>query len=106
MTIHKGADTAARAIRLAIQEGRFTREDVRRGLSDPPSASTITRVLRQLEESDWLSRTEAGSSIWRAGMSARALGDMSDRALEAANEPAVEPGGRPAGDDDDTPSFL
>ena len=99
MTEHRAAAAAARAIRLAISEGRFTAEDVRRGLDDPPSDSTVTRVLRQLEAEGWLSRTGERSSLWRAGLQARTYGDLSERALDAAQEPATEPGGRPADDD-------
>jgi len=99
VTEHRAAAAAARAIRLAVSEGRFTSTDVRRGLDDPPSESTVTRVLRQLEADDWLSRTGDESSLWRAGLQARTYGDLSDRALEAAEEPATEPGGRPADDD-------
>jgi len=96
VTEHRASATAARAIRLAIAEGRFQAEDVRRGLSDPPSASTVTRVLRQLEASDWLQRGRDESSIWRAGPNARVYGDMGDAAVEKAETPATAPGGRPA----------
>jgi len=99
VTDHRATAVAARAIRLAISEGRFTAEDVRRGVSAPPSSSTVTRVLRQLEASDWLQRTGANSSLWRAGPNARVFGDMDDSALDAAEDTASEPGGRPAEDD-------
>ena len=99
MTDHPTTAATARAIRLAISEGRFTAEDVRRGLSDPPSESTLTRVLRQLDASDWLQRTGTNSSVWRAGTNARVYGDMGDRALDAAQESASEPGGRPSEDE-------
>jgi hypothetical protein len=102
---HRAAAAAGRAIRLALSEGRFQAEDVRRGLDDPPSESTVTRVLQQLEADDWLQRTSSNSSLWRAGPHARIYGDMDDRALEAAREPAAEPGGRPPGDSDDVDFF-
>ena len=99
MTEHKASAAAAQAIRLAISEGRFQAEDIRRGLSDPPSDSTITRVLRQLEASDWLQRGRDESSIWRAGPNARVYGDMGETALEKAETAATAPGGRPADDE-------
>jgi len=52
----------------------------------------VTRVLRQLEEDDWLQRETEQSSIWRAGFQARTLGDLSDRAIEEADREPVQPG--------------
>jgi len=89
---HRATAVAGRAVELAIREGVFTAEDVRRGLDEPPSQSTVTRVLRQLEADDWLERTAETSSLWRAGPTARLLGDMDQRAREAAERPAVQLG--------------
>ncbi|SDG45117.1 helix-turn-helix domain-containing protein [Halorientalis regularis] len=89
---HRATAVASRAILLAIQEGAFRATDVRRDLDDPPSASTVTRVLQQLEEDGWLGRNADGSDIWRAGFKARTHGDMSDAARSAADRDAVQPG--------------
>lgn len=89
---HRAVAVASRALKLALTEGSFKAGDVRRGFARPPSEATVTRVLRQLEEDDWLEREEAGSSIWRAGFQARALGDLSERAIEQADREPVQPG--------------
>jgi DNA-binding HxlR family transcriptional regulator len=89
---HRAAAVASRAVKLALTEGAFKAGEVRRGLARPPSKATVTRVLRQLEDDGWLQREVEGSSIWRAGFQARALGDLSERAIEAADREAVEPG--------------
>ena len=89
---HRSAAVASRAIELALREGAFRANDVRRGLDEPPSESTTTRVLRQLEADGWLTRETDRSDIWRAGLQARSLGDLSDAAVEAADEPATQPG--------------
>jgi len=92
MTEHRAAAVVSRALRVAILEGKFRAGDIRRGLDDPPSSSTITRILRQLEADSWLSRNEDGSDLWRAGSQARMLCDLSDAAEQAAAEPATQPG--------------
>lgn len=95
---HRAAAVASRAIQLALTDGSFKVADVRRGLDDPPSGATITRVLRQLEADDWLERRSSKSSIWRAGTQARMLGDMSEGALDAAErDPVTTPDESEAG---------
>lgn len=89
---HRAAAVASRALKLALTEGSFKAADVTRPLSRPPSPATVTRVLRQLEADDWLERDTPRSSIWRAGFQAKALGDMSDRALDDASREPVRPG--------------
>jgi hypothetical protein len=89
---HKAAAAAGRAIKLAVSQGSFKASDVRQRFAHPPSDATIRRVLRQLEADDWLRRDTDGSSIWRAGLQARTLGDMSDRALDDADREPVQPG--------------
>lgn len=89
---HQGAAVASRALKLALSEGAFKSEDVRRGFGRPPSRHTVRRVLRQLEEDDWLERESEDARIWRAGMQARMLGDLSDRALQEAERDPVEAG--------------
>lgn len=89
---HRAAAVASRALKLALTEGAFKANDVRRAFSRPPSEATVTRVLRQLEEDDWLQREADGSSIWRAGFQARTLGDLSERAIEEADREPVQPG--------------
>lgn len=89
---HRAAAVASRALKLALTEGAFKANDVRRAFARPPSEATVTRVLRQLEEDDWLERETDGSSIWRAGLQARALGDLSESAIEQAERDPVQPG--------------
>jgi hypothetical protein len=89
---HRSAAVASRAVELSLREGAFRANDVRRGLDDPPGESTVTRVLRQLEADGWLTRETEGSDIWRAGLQARSLGDLSEAAVEAADAPATQPG--------------
>ena len=89
---HTGAAVAGRALKLALSEGAFKSEDVRRGFARPPSRHTVRRVLRQLEEDDWLQRESEDARIWRAGMQARMLGDLSDRALQEAERDPVAAG--------------
>ena len=100
MTVHRATAVASRAILLSIQEGTFRVSDIRRGLDEPPSPSTVNRVLRQLEADGWLTRTRKESDIWRAGMKARTHGDMGSGARDRANrdasisgEPADDSGG-------------
>lgn len=89
---HRAAAVASRALKLALTEGSFKAADVTRPFTRPPSEATVTRVLRQLEEDDWLERETERSSIWRAGFQARALGDLSERAIEQAEREPVQPG--------------
>lgn len=89
---HKAAAAASRALKLALSEGSFKSEDVQRAFARPPSRHTVRRVLRQLEEDDWLRRESEDARIWRAGMQARMLGDLSDRALQEADRDPVEAG--------------
>jgi len=89
---HKAAAAASRALKLALSEGAFKSEDVRRRFARPPSRHTVRRVLRQLEEDDWLQRESEDARIWRAGMQARMLGDLSDRARQKADRDPVEAG--------------
>ena len=88
---------ASRALKLALSEGSFKSEDVRRGFARPPSRHTVRRVLRQLEEDDWLVRESEGARIWRAGMQARMLGDLSERVVEEAERDPVGAGEERAG---------
>jgi ribosomal protein S19E (S16A) len=89
---HTGAAVAGRAIKLAMSEGSFKSEDVRRGFGRPPSRHTVRRVLRQLESDGWLTRESDESRIWRAGFQARALGDLSAQAERKAEREPVESG--------------
>jgi len=89
---HRAAAVAGRAIKLAMTEGSFKASDVTQRISDPPSTATVYRVLRQLEQDDWLNRQADGSSIWRAGMQAKMLGELSESAIEDADRDPVGPG--------------
>jgi len=72
---HRGAAVASRGIELALQREPFTADDVRRGLTDPPSRATVYRVLRQLQEDDWIEQRGNG---WHPSVKARMLGDGAD----------------------------
>ena len=71
---HRSAAVASRAIELALQRDPFTADDIRRGLDDPPSRSTVYRVLHQLAEDDWLEQLGNG---WRPDVKAQMLGSGS-----------------------------
>ncbi|WP_340100557.1 hypothetical protein [Salinibaculum salinum] len=97
--MHRSAAVAARGIELAVRDGIFYSGDVGKGLDDPPSQSTITRVLQQLESEGWLERDTSGSSLWRAGTKARILGDMNESTIRLADrEPrgSDNPGSQPS----------
>ena len=68
---HRGAAVASRAIELSLQRDPFTADDIRRGLADPPSRSTVYRVLRQLEAADWIEQRGNG---WHPDLKAQMLG--------------------------------
>jgi len=87
---HRSTAVAATAIRLAIEYGGFRARDLRRACDDPPSESTITRILRQLEENGWLDRRVEKSDFWRAGLKAKTFGDMDERALEVADMDQID----------------
>lgn len=93
MVEHRTTAAASRAIQLAIQQGSFRVEDLRRRLTNAPSESTLTRILRQLEADGWLHRRREKSDIWRAGFKARTHGDMCESALVSAERDAVRPYG-------------
>ncbi|WP_340100555.1 hypothetical protein [Salinibaculum salinum] len=90
--MHRATAVAARGIELAIREGIFYSNDVYSGLDEPPSQSTVTRVLQQLESEGWLERDVSESSLWRAGTKARILGDMSESAKRKADREPQKPG--------------
>ena len=68
---HRGAAVASRGIELALQRESFTADDVRRGLTDPPSRATVYRVLRQLQEDDWIEQRGNG---WHPDVKAQMFG--------------------------------
>ena len=70
---HRSAAVASRAIELSLQDRSFTAEDIRRGLGDPPSRTTVYRVLRQLEADDWIEQRGNG---WHPDMKARIFGNV------------------------------
>jgi len=75
---HRGAAVASRAIELALRGESFTADDIRRGVDDSPSRSTIYRVLRQLASCDWIEQQGNG---WHPSVKAQLLrGSGSDDA--------------------------
>jgi len=70
---HRSTAVASRAVELSLRGERFQLEDVRRGVDDPPSRSTIHRVLRQLETDDWIEQRGNG---WHPGVKAQMLSDV------------------------------
>lgn len=67
---HRAAAVAGRAVELALQKESFTAEDIRRGVSDPPSQSTVYRILRQLQSDDWIEQRGNG---WKPGVKTQML---------------------------------
>jgi len=67
---HRGAAVASRGIELALRGESFTADDIRRGVDDPPSRSTIYRVLRQLASCDWIEQRGNG---WHPSVKAQML---------------------------------
>lgn len=67
---HRAASVASRAIELAIRGEHFTTTDIRRGVDDAPSRSTVYRVLDELESDDWIAQRGNG---WAPGMTATML---------------------------------
>ena len=72
---HRSAAVASRGIELALRGEPFHLDDVRRGVDDAPSQSTINRVLRQLEADEWI---EQRGNAWHPDMKATMLGDAGD----------------------------
>ena len=72
---HRAATVASRAIELALRGEHFTAADIRRGVDDPPSRSTLYRVLDQLAADDWIAQRGNG---WAPGMKATMLGGGDD----------------------------
>jgi len=73
---HRAAAVASRGIELALQREPFTADDIRRGLDDPPSRSTVYRVLAQLEKDDWIEQRGNG---WHPDVKAQMLSGKEKR---------------------------
>jgi len=67
---HRAAAVASRGIELALQREPFTADDIRRGVDDPPSRSTVYRVLQQLAADDWIEQRGNG---WHPDLKAQML---------------------------------
>jgi len=67
---HRAAAVASRGIELALQREPFTADDIRRGLDDPPSRSTVYRVLAQLQADEWIEQRGNG---WHPDVKAQML---------------------------------
>ena len=67
---HRAATAASRAIELALRGEHFTAADIRRGVDDAPSRSTVYRVLDELAADDWIAQRGNG---WAPGMKATML---------------------------------
>jgi|APHM01.1.fsa_nt_gi hypothetical protein len=72
---HRAAAVASRAIELSLRGEPFTAADIRRGLTDPPSRSTVYHVLDELEADDWIAQRGNG---WAPDTKATMLGDSAD----------------------------
>jgi DNA-binding HxlR family transcriptional regulator len=79
---HRAASVASEAIQLAISRGSFKGSEIQSDVSE----ATRTRVLRQLEQDGWLTRSVSQSSIWRAGEKAKSLGSMTPAAIEKSEQ--------------------
>ena len=76
---HRAATVASRAIELALRGEHFTAADIRRGVDDPPSRSTVYRVLDELAADDWIAQRGNG---WAPGMKATMLGGGDDEGTD------------------------
>lgn len=89
---HRAAAVASRGIELAIRGESFTAEDILKPLSStnrhpnttPPSRSTVYRVLRQLEDDEWIEQRGNG---WHPDIKSKMLrsGKNSNTADENSN---------------------
>lgn len=73
---HRAAGVASRGIELALQREPFTADDICRGVDDPPSRSTVYRVLHQLREDDWIEQRGNG---WHPDVKAQMLSGKEKR---------------------------
>lgn len=72
---HRAGAVASRAIELSLRGESFTADDIRRGLTDPPSRSTVYRVLDELAADDWILQRGNG---WAPDTKAIMLGGGDD----------------------------
>jgi len=70
---HAATAVASAAVELALRGEAFQVSDLQHKLVDPPSRQTIYRVLRQLEEDDWI---RSDHNTWRPDILAEMLGDV------------------------------
>lgn len=70
---------------LVAEEGAFRRSDLP---FDDSQRHTVRRTLKQMEELDWLYRTDEMSPIWRAGPKAKNRLRLSEKARDAADSDA------------------
>jgi len=73
---HRAAAVASRGIELALRREPFTADDIRRGVDDPPSRSTVYRVLAQLQEDEWIEQRGNG---WHPDLKAQMLSGKEKR---------------------------
>jgi hypothetical protein len=62
-----------------VKRGKFKRTELPFKQNE---TTTVRRVLRQMEDFDWLYRTSEHSSIWRAGPKAELLMNFSEDKLK------------------------
>ena len=72
---HRAAAVASRAIELSLRGEHFTTADIRCGVDEPPSRSTVYRVLDELAADDWIAQRGNG---WAPGMNATMLSGDGD----------------------------
>lgn len=78
---HRAGAVASRAIELALRGESFTAADIRRGVDDAPSRSTVYRVLDELKADDWIAQRGNG---WAPDMKATMLGGGDDDTNDGA----------------------
>ena len=71
------------ALEQIERSGRFRMSDLPFNKNE---LASCRRVLREMEEYDWLQRTSTGSCIWRAGPKAEMLMNLSEEKLKLARE--------------------
>jgi hypothetical protein len=71
------------ALEQIVRTGKFKLTDLP---FRPQERHTVRRVLREMEQYDWLQRESEGSSIWRAGPKAEMLMNLSEQKIELAHQ--------------------
>lgn len=73
---HRATHVATTAIELVVARDEVEAADVLERLDEGVSASTVTRVLQQLEQDGWLARDGQRAKVWKPGTQAYVFADL------------------------------